>query len=100
MCWSTFAEARQVNRAAERTAEDVLHELRPLRAIDDVVVFVRVKPRRLVELEERSVEIVRAGLGYERNLRAAAAPEVGGEVACHHLKLLKRIRIRADRREV
>ena len=57
-CWTTFAEARQINRAADRTTEDVLYKLRSLRAIDDVVVLVRVKARRLIELEERSVKIV------------------------------------------
>ncbi len=56
--WTTFTNARQVDRAADRSAEDVLHELRPLSLVDDIVVLVRMETRRLIELEERSVKIV------------------------------------------
>src|SRR5688500_1032095 len=78
---AAFTKTRQENWPTERTAEDVLHKLRTTRAIDGVVVFVRVETRRLVELEKRTVKVVCTRLRYESHLRTAAASEVGGEVA-------------------
>ena len=58
MGWTTFTKARQINRAADRATEDMLHKLRTRSAIDDVVVLVRVKARCLIELKQRTVKIV------------------------------------------
>jgi hypothetical protein len=78
----------------------VLHELVLRQSGNRGRIALRVERRCSIVLKQVAVEIVRAGARDERHLRAAAASEFRGEVARYDLKLLHRIRIRPERREV
>jgi hypothetical protein len=61
------------DRTADTAAEDVLHKLFFGGPGNRDWIALGVQPRRSIELKNVAVKVVRARLGYQRNLRAAAA---------------------------
>src|SRR5947208_2672257 len=81
----------------DTAAKNVLNKLLFRQLCDRDGITFRIETRRLVVLENITVKIIRARSGNKCHRRSAAPAKLGSEIRGDYLKLLHRIRVRAQR---